>query len=85
MHLGLKNFSKYSFLLSDKLSKLSMNILMTVKHYITQHCNLSMEKAIAAERFALWKRACDALDDVAFIAHGLQRCTQWTPLPTGHR
>ncbi len=33
-----------------------------------------MEKAIAAERFPLWKRSCDTIDDVTFSRHGLLRC-----------
>ena len=51
-----------------------MNERMTFKDYITDHCNSSMEKAIVAERFPLWKRSCDILDDVTFLRHGLLRC-----------
>ena len=47
---------------------------MTIDEYITDHCNTSMEKAIAAERFPLWKRSCDIIDDVTFSRHGLLRC-----------
>ncbi len=56
------------------MGKLNMNEMMTVEEYITEHCKISMEKAIAAERFPLWKRSCDAIDDVAFSRHGLLRC-----------
>ncbi|PVZ68307.1 hypothetical protein DC094_13550 [Pelagibaculum spongiae] len=31
-------------------------------------------KAIAAERFPLWKRSCIGIDDINFIRHGLLRC-----------
>jgi hypothetical protein len=51
-----------------------MNEMMTIEEYITEHCKISMEKAIAAERFPLWKRSCDTIDDVAFSRHGLLRC-----------
>ncbi|MGK0441591.1 MAG: hypothetical protein ACJA0N_001391, partial [Pseudohongiellaceae bacterium] len=51
-----------------------MNEMMTMKEYLTDHCNLSMEKALAAERFPLWKRSCDTIDDVTFLRHGLLRC-----------
>lgn len=56
------------------MGKLNMNKLMTIDQYIADHCNASMEKAIAAERFPLWKRSCDTMDDVAFSHHGLLRC-----------
>jgi len=51
-----------------------MNEMMTIAEYITDHCSVSMEKAIAAERFPLWKRECDTIDDVTFFRHGLRRC-----------
>lgn len=51
-----------------------MNKLKTMDEYITDHCNASREKAIAAERFPLWKRSCDIIDDVTFSRHGLLRC-----------
>jgi hypothetical protein len=51
-----------------------MNNLKTIAEYITDHCNASMEKAIAAERFPLWKRSCNSIDDVTFSRHGLLRC-----------
>ena len=47
---------------------------MTIDEYITDHCNTSMEKAIAAERFPLWKLSCSGIDDVNFTRHGLLRC-----------
>jgi len=56
------------------MGKLNMNEINTMKEYITDHCNLSMEKAIDAERFPLWKRSCEAIDDVRFATHGLLRC-----------
>jgi hypothetical protein len=51
-----------------------MNEMMTMEECLTDHCNLSMEKALAAERFPLWKRSCDTIDDVSFLRHGLLRC-----------
>jgi hypothetical protein len=51
-----------------------MHEMMTIKEYITEHCHLSMDKAMAAERFPLWKRACDTIDDINFTRHGLLRC-----------
>jgi hypothetical protein len=56
------------------MGQFNMNERMTIEEYITDHCNVSMEKAIAAERFPLWKRSCDTLDDVTFSRHGLLRC-----------
>ena len=51
-----------------------MNEMMTIEEYITDHCSVSMGNAIAAERFPLWKRSCDTIDDVTFSRHGLLRC-----------
>jgi hypothetical protein len=51
-----------------------MNKLKTIGDYITDHCNECMEKAIAAECFPLWKRSCDAINDVTFSRQGLLRC-----------
>jgi len=47
-----------------------MNEINTMKEYITDHCKLSMEKAIDAQRFPLWKRSCEVIDDVMFASHG---------------
>jgi hypothetical protein len=33
------------------MGKLNMNEMMTMKEYITDHCHVGMDKAIAAERF----------------------------------
>ena len=41
---------------------------------IVEHCNESMQRALAAERFPLWKRACPELNDIDFIHLGLLRC-----------
>ncbi|MFT6450291.1 MAG: hypothetical protein ACJAW8_002672 [Oleispira sp.] len=51
-----------------------MKEMMTMKEYITDHCHVGMDRAIAAERFPLWKRPCDTIDDLNFILHGLLRC-----------
>jgi len=56
------------------MGKSAMNESMTIEEYITDHCDASMEKALAAERFPLWKRSCDSIDDVTFSRHGLLRC-----------
>jgi hypothetical protein len=32
-----------------------------MKEYIADHCHVSMDKAIAAERFPLWKRSCETI------------------------
>ena len=56
------------------MGKLNMNEIKTMEEYITEHCNLSMDKAIDTERFPLWKRSCETIDDVMFARHGLLRC-----------
>jgi hypothetical protein len=56
------------------MGKLNMNEMMTMEEYLTDHCKVSMEKALAAERFPLWKRSCDTIGDVTFLRHGLLRC-----------
>jgi hypothetical protein len=56
------------------MGQFHMNDMITIKEYMTDHCHISMEKAIAAERFPLWKRACDTLNDINFTRHGLCRC-----------
>ncbi len=56
------------------MGKLHMNTLMTFDEYITDHCNTSMENALNAERFPLWKRSCNSIEDPHFIRHGLLRC-----------
>jgi len=45
------------------MGELNVNEMLTIEEYITNHCSVSMENAIAAERFPLWKRSCDAIDD----------------------
>jgi hypothetical protein len=50
-----------------------MNKTMTTEEYITDHCRVSLQNAVAAERFPLWKRSCE-IDDVTFLRHGLRRC-----------
>jgi hypothetical protein len=56
------------------MGELNMTEIMTLKEYLSDHGNVSMEKALAAERFPLWKRSCDTIDDVTFLRHGLLRC-----------
>ncbi len=35
----------------------------SLMNYIVEHCNESMERALAAERFPLWERASPELSD----------------------
>lgn len=51
-----------------------MNDSITLEEHLTDHCSASMKNALAAERFPLWKRSCDTIDDVSFLRHGLFRC-----------
>lgn len=51
-----------------------MNEIATLSEYITDHCEVSMERATSSERHPLWKRSCDVIDDVSFACHGIQRC-----------
>jgi hypothetical protein len=46
----------------------------TLTDYIADHCYKSMEKALAAERYPLWKRDCPELEDTDFTRQGLLRC-----------
>jgi len=56
------------------MGELNMNEINTIQEYIADHCNQSMDKAINTERFPLWKRNCETIDDEMFIRHGLFRC-----------
>ncbi len=46
----------------------------TLNDFIFDHCNKSMNNAISAERYPLWKRSCPELNDVDFIRLGILRC-----------
>jgi len=46
----------------------------SLNDFIFDHCNESMEGALSAERYPLWKRSCPELCDVDFIRLGLLRC-----------
>ncbi|WP_221900454.1 hypothetical protein [Bathymodiolus platifrons methanotrophic gill symbiont] len=35
----------------------------TLNAFIFDHCNKSMDNAVSAERYPLWKRACLGLND----------------------
>ena len=50
-----------------------MSNAISTEEYITDHCRVSLQGAITAERFPSWKRKCE-IDDVAFLCHGLRRC-----------
>jgi len=47
---------------------------LSLNDYLLAHCNESMEKALAAERHPVWKRACPEMNDIDFIRLGLLRC-----------
>ena len=51
-----------------------MNNNITLNDHIIAHCNESMEKALAAERYPAWQRSCPGMSDVNFIRLGLLRC-----------
>ena len=42
--------------------------------YLIDHCNDSMERALAAERHPAWKRSCSEMSDIDFLRLGLLRC-----------
>lgn len=54
----------------------------TLSDYITEHCNQSMENALATERYPLWERNCPELTDIDFIRLGLMRCM--SAVDSGH-
>lgn len=47
---------------------------ISLMDYIVEHCSNSMERALAAERFPLWKRSCPEFSDLDFTYLGLLRC-----------
>ncbi len=51
-----------------------MNDTISLNDHIIAHCNESMEKALLAERYPLWARACPEMNDIDFIRFGLMRC-----------
>ena len=51
-----------------------MHKTQTLNDSIFKHCNQSMDNALLAERYPLWKRLCPELKDVDFIHLGLLRC-----------
>jgi len=51
-----------------------MNENRTLIDYIIEHCNESMEMALSAERYPLWKRSCPEMSDIDFVRYGLLRC-----------
>jgi len=51
-----------------------MNKNTSLMNYIVDHCKDSMDKALSAERYPLWKRLCPELSDIDFIRFGLLRC-----------
>ena len=51
-----------------------MHKSQTLNDFIFDHCTKSMENALSAERYPLWKRSCPELNDVDFIRLGILRC-----------
>jgi len=51
-----------------------MNETTTLNDHIIEHCNKSMEVALSAERYPLWKRSCPEMNDIDFTNFGLLRC-----------
>ena len=52
-----------------------MHKTQTLNDSISEHCHQSMNNALSAERYPLWKRSCSELKDIDFIHLGLLRCT----------
>jgi len=51
-----------------------MHKTQTLNGSIIEHCNQSMDNALSAERYPLWKRSCPELRDTDFIHLGRLRC-----------
>jgi hypothetical protein len=51
-----------------------MHKTQTLNDFIFKHCSQSMDNALSAERYPLWKRLCPELKDINFIHLGLLRC-----------
>ena len=51
----------------------SMNEDTTLDEFILEHCSESMQRALEAERYPLWKRNCPEMSDIDFIYFGLLR------------
>jgi hypothetical protein len=51
-----------------------MNENITLHDHIIEHCDESMEAALAAERYPLWKRTCPEMNDIDFTRIGVLRC-----------
>jgi len=51
-----------------------MHKTQTLNDSIFKHCSQSMDNALSAERYPLWKRLCPELKDIDFIHLGLLRC-----------
>ena len=46
---------------------------LSFNNYLLTHCNKSMERALAAERYSIWQRSCPEMSDIDFIRLGLMR------------
>jgi hypothetical protein len=51
-----------------------MNKIISLNDHIITHCNESMQKALSAERYPSWTRACPEMSDIDFTRFGLMRC-----------
>ena len=50
-----------------------MNENKPLINHISAHCNESMELALSAERYPLWRRSCSEMTDMDFLRFGLLR------------
>jgi len=44
-----------------------MHKTQTLNDFIFKHCSQSMDNALSAERYPLWKRLCPELKDIDFM------------------
>ncbi len=51
-----------------------MHKTQTLNDTIFEHCNQSIDNALSAERYPLWKRSCPELKDIDFVHLGILRC-----------
>lgn len=51
-----------------------MNNTTSLIDDISTHCNESMNRALSAERYPLWKRSCSEFTDLDFTSLGILRC-----------
>ena len=80
MTLAKKIFQNSRFIpLYNRL--IAMNKTVSIIDSIKKHISKSMSKALASERFPLWKLTCAKQPDVEFVLHGILRC--FSPVKSG--